>query len=254
MNIIDCHIHPAVDEETHTNFYGVVGDFDHQIKLLKKAGISQACGSVITRLEPDSFDCVRTLNDKALALRDQYPDFYIPGIHVHPQFPDESCAEIERCCGKHDVRWIGELVGYFMNYGEQYDTDNFLQIMKTVESYKAVVNFHCSDLTVIESLCGQAPGVDFVLAHPGGGKNEFLDRIEVVSKYANLYLDLSGSGIDRYGMVHHAVKKAGKDKILFGTDFPINNPAVYTHGITLESLTQLELNAIFHENFERLIG
>ncbi|MDD3927535.1 MAG: amidohydrolase family protein, partial [bacterium] len=158
------------------------------------------------------------------------------------------------CCGEEGVRWIGELVGYITGYGEEYATPEALQIMRTVASYGAAVNIHCGDLGVVEDLCRAVPGVNFVLAHPGAGKDEFLNRLAKVAELPNLHLDISGSGIDRFGIIRRAVDTAGKEKILFGTDYPINNPAVYVHGVFLEELTEEELCAVYRDNFLRLAG
>ena len=86
--IIDCHIHPAMDEETGTGWFYLSGSIQNQIDTLKRAGISQACGSPVKVNNPDSFDEIRLLNNKVLALRARFPDFYIPGIQVYPHFPD----------------------------------------------------------------------------------------------------------------------------------------------------------------------
>jgi predicted TIM-barrel fold metal-dependent hydrolase len=250
--IIDCHFHPAVNEDTDTGWFYPSGSMQHQIDTLKRAGIFRACGSPIRALTPKSFDEIRILNDKALSLRDDFPDFYIPGIQVHPHFPDESCKEIERCCGSEGVRWIGELVGYMMGYGVEFATESALEIMQTAKEYEAVVNIHCHDLDVIDKLSESIPNLKIVLAHPGSGKQEFLDRLEKVVRYPNLYMDTSGSGIDRYQLIRKTIEVAGREKLLFGTDYPINNPSVYVHGVLFESLSEEEYAAIFRDNFLRL--
>ena len=251
--IIDCHFHPAIDEETDTSWFYPAGSIQSQIDALQRAGISQACGAPVKSYTPGPFSEIRLLNDKALALRDEFPDFYIPGIQVHPHFPDESCQEIERCCGGEGVRWIGELVGYMMGFGTEYATERALKIMRTAREYDAVVNIHCNDMSVIDRLCDSVPDLKIVLAHPGGGKQEFLSRLEKVAEYPNLHFDISGSGIDRYQILRKAVDVAGKEKLLFGTDYPINNPSVYVHGTLFESLYEEEYAAIFSGNFLRLI-
>jgi hypothetical protein len=106
--IIDYHFHPAVDEQTDTSWFYPSGSMQHQIDTLRRAGISQACGAPVKVFTPGSFDEIRLLNDKVLALQDEFPDCYVPAIQVHPHFPDESCREIERCCGGEGVGWIGE--------------------------------------------------------------------------------------------------------------------------------------------------
>ena len=250
--IIDCHIHPAADAETDSSWDRRGGDMAAQIAALRRAGIARACGAPIRSMQPASFAEVHALNDQALALRDRFPDFYIPGIHIHPHFPEESCAEIARCCGQEGVRWIGELVGYIIGFANDYATQDALMIFHEVGKYKAVVNFHCDDLDVIERLCRNVPEVNFVLAHPSANRGEFLKRVGLVAQFSNLHLDISGSGIDRLGVLRKAIDLAGKEKILFGTDFPINNPAVYVHGALYEQLRDEEYAALFNGNFRRL--
>ena len=114
------------------------------------------------------------------------------------------------------------------------------------------MNFHCDDLDVIERLCRNTPEVNFVLAHPNANRNEILKRIGLVAQLPNLHLDISGSGIDRLGVLRKAIDLAGKEKLLFGTDFPINNPAVYVHGAAYEQLQEEEYTALFSGNFRRL--
>jgi predicted TIM-barrel fold metal-dependent hydrolase len=249
--IIDCHIHPAVDRETDFCWYKKSGTIRKQFDDLKRAGISKACGSIVVAKIPKSFEEIKKLNDCALSIRDRFPDFYIPGMQIHPAFPDESCREIERCCKNHDVRWIGELVGYLMGYPDDYVSNNMIEIMKFASKFTVVVNFHCASIPVIENLCRKIPGINFVLAHPGQGK-EFLERINLVEKIKNLYLDISGTGIDRYGMLKKAVEIASYQKIIFGTDYPINNPAVYVHGVIFERLSENATCAIFSNNFLRI--
>jgi len=252
--IIDCHIHPAVDARTDVGMFQRSGDAAMQVAALRRAGIALACGAPVCRINPSAFSEIRELNDQALALRDRFPDFYIPGIHIHPHFPEESCAEIERCCGREGVRWIGELVGYFMGFAEEYATPEALTVFREAGKYHATVNFHCGGLDTIESLCRAVPNVNFVLAHPGQAQDEILKRIDLVVRFPNLYLDISGSGIDRLGVLRKAIDLAGKEKILFGTDFPVNNPAVYVHGAWFEQLRDEEYTALFNSNFRRLCG
>ncbi len=251
--IIDCHFHPAVEPGDDTGWFIPSGDIQHQVDVLRLCGITRACGSFIRRFDPRSFGEIRALNDGALALRDRFPEFYEPGVHVLPRFPEESCREIDRCCGVHGVRWIGELVGYMMRGGQDYTTPDALTVMRKAQDIGAVVSFHCGSLDIIDKLCTEVPDLPLVLAHPGNSKDVIMGRLGLVAKHPNLHLDISGTGIDRYGIMRTAVDVAGSDKLLFGSDYPINNPAVYVHGLRLEPLDDDELAAIFHGNFQRLI-
>lgn len=251
--IIDCHWHPALETTTWCNGLMPFCGIQEQIDDLRRAGIHRACGAPIRQMGSASFADIRALNDQALALRDRFPDFYIPGIHIHPRFPDESCAEIERCAG-HGVRWIGELVGYMMGFGEEYATPAALAVMRVAARHRMVVNIHCGNLEVVEQLCRGVPDLQVVLAHPGAGRGDILARLDKVAAHPSLHLDISGSGIDRYGMIRTAMDKAGRGKILFGTDAPLNNPAVYVGGACFEALDETERAALFSGNFRRLCG
>lgn len=187
-----------------------------------------------------------------LRLRDVQPQFYIPGVHIDPRYEQESCKEIDRLA-KEGVKWVGKLVGYLFGYGEEYCTPAALAIMQAISSAGMVVNFHCSSLDVIGGLAKSMPQLKLVLAHPGEGDN-FMQRIDLVAQYPNLYLDISGTGIDRYGMLRCAIDAAGNNKILFGSDYPVNNPAVYIHAVRFEPLTNVERENILYSNFLRLIG
>ena len=115
---------------------------------------------------------------------------------------------------------------------------------KFCASVEAIAAYYCS---------GEEASVKIVLAHPGGGRQEFLDRLKKIAEYPNLHLDISGSGIDRYQILRKAVDIAGKEKLLFGTNYPINNPSVYVQGALFEPLSEEEYTAIFRDNFLRLI-
>ncbi len=252
--IIDCHIHPASAPSEDFRAFGQSGSPEDQVAALRRAGIGRACGGVILRPDagPDyaGFAPIKQMNDSALRLRDRLGDFYLPGFQVHPDFPQESCRELERGYAA-GVRWVGELVGYLMKY--DYDRPGMAEILQAAGTLGLPVNFHCDNLELIEALCRQAPQTNLVLAHPGdlGG---FRARIDVVARHPNLYLDLSGTGLMRWGMLRHALDTAGAEKILFGTDFPICNPAMYVHCVAYEDLTPAERRLVLADNFLRLSG
>ena len=68
------------------------------------------------------------------------------------------------------------------------------------------------------------------------------------------FMDISGNGFQRYGMLRWAIDCCGKEKILFGTDYPINSPGMYVQGVLYERLTEDERRAVFSGNFRRLTG
>ena len=249
--VIDAHIHPFFREENNIAAFGAPVSADEFIAELRRAGIARACGSVIQR-SAASFEDVRRLNREALRFRDRYPDFYIPGIHVHGAYPEESCRELELMYREHGVRWIGELVSYLMRTGE-YDGEGMFRIYETARDLGMPVNIHCSDIAVLERILKNFPTLNLVIAHPedlGNAKTRF----ELVRRYPNAYLDISGTGLFRWNMLRYAIDACGSEKLLFGSDFPICSPGMNLGGVLAEHLSEAELRNVLSDNFLRLTG
>ena len=83
---------------------------------------------------------------------------------------------------------------------------------------------------------------------------ESLEEVERMKKYPNLYLDISGTGLFRYGLLASAVKTVGAGRILFGTDYPICNPRMYVEAVLGEHISQKEKEDILFGNAQRILG
>ena len=75
-----------------------------------------------------------------------------------------------------------------------------------------------------------------------------------MKKFPNLYLDISGTGLFRYGLLASSVKTVGSERILFGTDYPICNPRMYVQAVLGEHVTDKEKENILYGNAKRLLG
>ena len=254
--IIDFHTHPFCRDSQNTCMYKEALDLsgDLFVEDLKNAGISQICGSIIEfgkyHIE-DGYEPLKQYNREAIELAEKLKGFYIPGIHVHPAFIKESCDEIEYAHSK-GVKLIGELVPYMHGWSD-YSCKEFSEILDVAESFGMVVSFHTMDLAQIEAMVAAHPNVTFVAAHPGEKVN-YVKHIDIMQKYENAYLDLSGTGMFRYGMLKYGVEKVGADRIIFGTDYPICNPGMYINAVEFEHISEEAKEKIFHLNAERLLG
>lgn len=255
FEIIDFHVHPFINESRNMCFYEdtVNGCKDFK-QVLQRAGIDKVCGSVIERTgETESFDKIRLLNDEALRLKEVYGDFYIPGIHIHQHFPDESIDELKRM-NKSGVKLIGELVPYMMGWESYYD-EGLDEVYREADRLDMVVSLHtmAEYEESMETVVKRFPNIQFVAAHPND-KKMYLRHIERMKKYENYYLDLSGTGIFRYGLINYGIKEVGSERFLFGTDFPICNPGMYVEAVLFEKLKEGDYENIFSKNAKRLLG
>ena len=114
FKIIDFHTHPFTVD---SNICAYRESFDMNtsdiIPTLTSCGISAICGSVIKTKGNDAyqnvFERIKDENRTALALKDALGDFYIPGFHIHPDYIEQSIAEI-RYMSEKGIRLIGEIV------------------------------------------------------------------------------------------------------------------------------------------------
>lgn len=259
MNIIDFHTHPYICADEFMNFYPECFEpSPQQLKAdLQKAGITHICGSVLNKkrayTSEEGFDYIKECNDKALAIKDRLGDFYTPGFHVHPHFVEESVAEIERMA-KAGVRLIGELVPYMHGWSD-YSCDGLHTILDAAAKYGMTVSFHTmtNEQKEMTEMIAAHPDIRFVAAHPNE-KEMFLLHLERLKKFDNFWLDLSGTGIFRYGLISYGVKEAGSEKFIFGTDYPICNPGMYVQAVMHEPLSDTERENILYKNAAALIA
>lgn len=252
--IIDFHVHPYLGQEQNMCFYKEYHALTPEEcrNYLESTGITHICGSVIEGGRTISdFSYLRELNRLALELKERLGDFYTPGFHVHPKYVKESCEEIERMY-KNKVRLIGELVPYMHDW-EGFEEKAWDKILDAADACKMVLSYHTAFACDMSRFIEAHPHMTFVAAHPGE-KAHIMEHIEMMKKYDNLYLDLSGTGLFRFCMLKFLVEQVGADRILFGTDYPICNPRMYVQAVYGEALSEKERNLILYENAARILG
>lgn len=254
MDIIDFHTHPFFDAGEYFCIYkeSIPADVNTILSDMSNAGISRFCGSVIRKIrEGEGFEVLKELNGEALKLRDVYGERYIPGIHVHPDYVEESVKEIEYAA-ENGVKLVGELVPYMHGWSD-YSCGGLSDILDVAEKHAMTVSLHVGNHDQMMAMARAHRNVNFVVAHPGE-KDRVLKHIEAMQSCENMYLDISGTGLHRYGILRFLCDKVGAERILFGTDYPIGNLASYVYAMMGERLTDGERELIFSGNAKRLLG
>jgi hypothetical protein len=98
------------------------------------------------------------------------------------------------------------------------------------------------------------PDNTIVFPHLGGNRDDIFARIKIVAEHKNAHIDLSGSGIERVGILERAVKEIGADRVLYGSDFTINEPEAVIVRVKNAFLTADEREKILYRNVERLLA
>jgi predicted TIM-barrel fold metal-dependent hydrolase len=150
------------------------------------------------------------------------------------------------------VRFVGELVPYMMGY-EKYFIREALPIYDFMQQLGMVLNVHPTTDDDLESLLREFPRLPVIVAHPGE-KEQYDAHLDRMARYENAYLDISGTGLFRNGLIRYGIDRVGCERFLFGTDYPICNPAMQVQGVMYETLTNNEKEAVLSGNFMRLMG
>jgi uncharacterized protein len=107
---------------------------------------------------------------------------------------------------------------------------------------------------VIDMFAPQYPEVNFIIAHLGSFADDWRAHervIEQLVRYDNVYADTSG--VRRFDYIVQAVKRAGPDKVLFGSDGPWLHPGIELYKIRMLGLPAQQEALVLGGNAARLI-
>ena len=107
-----------------------------------------------------------------------------------------------------------------------------------------------SDGLDLARLAARHPTVSFILAHIGGG-GDYRHTFAAVGEVPNIYLDLSGSGVDR-GMLDDAYAAVGAGRLLWGADITLCTGLAKLWALELIGLTSDELADVKWRNAARI--
>ena len=248
MKIIDAHMHPFTNISENIKWYNKEENSDFALvrEDMQRCGITKFCGSVIYNCGTHKESLINS-NEKALSLYDENSDVYVAGIVIHPDYKNESCEYIKKAYDK-GLRLIGELTPYIYGWNSYMSA---FEIFEYAQELGMTVSCHPASDEDMIAFAKAFPNMEIVYAHPGE-KERLLFYADILNKFDNVYLDISGTGVGRYGAIRELINKAGKEKILFGTDYSVCNPAMYVSAVMYEKLTDDERECILYKNAERV--
>ncbi len=163
-------------------------------------------------------------NDYLVGLNRRHPDRIRGYVTVNPNFFEHAQAEIGRLLGQG-----GGMIGIKLAASRRADDPLLDPICEMARGCGAPILHHvwqhrrrewpnqeASDAVELCALAERHPDVTFMLAHIAGG-GDWQHSLGVLRRQPNVYVDLSGSGVDG-GMLDAAIETVGIDRLLFGCD------------------------------------
>ncbi len=211
-------------------------------------------------------DTCRRHNDYVLEAVMRYPDRLIGFGCVNPLDPGAE-NEVLRCVDG-GMAGIGELAFYRAELDARA-RDRLEPIMQICRQRDLPVMIHVNEplgreypgktansLGEIYALAKRFGRNKIVLAHWGGGIFLYLLlKKEVKETLANVFYDTAASPYLYHPDIFSlAVRLAGIEKILFGSDFPLIAPSVYFDELAQTGLTAEQIRCIQGGNAQKLLG
>jgi len=165
-------------------------------------------------------------NDALLALQRQHPEAIRGYACVNPNYTAHARAEITRCLD-------AGMIGIKLAASRRADDPLLDPIAALARERRVPVLQHiwqhrrrdwpgqeASDAVELCTLARRHPDVAFILAHIGGG-GDWLHSLHAVRDVPNVYVDLSGSGVDG-GMLEACLETTGAARLIWGTDLTMD--------------------------------
>lgn len=234
MRVIDVHGHIG-----HWTFPLRCVTLNHLKDYMQRCGIAKTIVSYSSAITYDLVEGNRLL---AKAIEDE--DDVCGYIVLNPHYIQDSLAELEKY-GQHP-KFIGvklhpEQQAYRLMYR------NVLSLLEKVSELQLPVLVHTFP-GQIQDLCSVAkkfPQIKFIMGHMGG--NDWAQGIEAAVDLDNIWLEPCSSFPDA-GKIGRAVEMVGAQRVLFGTDSTLLNPAFVWGMLEDAGLAEDDLRAIAWEN------
>jgi len=169
---------------------------------------------------------VTEANRQMLALQRAHPDLVFGYCVVNPNFTEHALQEI-------DTRVAEGLIGIKLAASRRANDKLLDPIAERAARYGVPILHHiwqhrrrdwptqeASDGAELGALAERHPGVRFLLAHIGGG-GDWAHSLRAVCELPNVYIDLSGSGVD-VGMLEMTHAYVGAERMVWGADITID--------------------------------
>src|SRR4029077_8699713 len=164
-------------------------------------------------------------NAAVLALQKAHPTRIRGYVCVNPNYTDHAVAEITRCVK-------AGMIGLKLAASRRADDALLDPVCRAAARHRLPVLHHiwqhrrhdwpqqeASDAVELCALALRHPTVSFILAHIGGG-GDWLHSPSAARDVPNVFLDLSGSGVDG-GMLEACVESVGVNRLLWGADMTL---------------------------------
>jgi uncharacterized protein len=195
-------------------------------------------------------------NDEMLALQRREGDRVRSYVTVNPNDTGHALSEIDRCVAQ-------GAVGVKLAASRRADDllldpiadeagRRGLPVLQHIWQHRRRdwPGQEASDGVELARLAARHPRVSFILAHIGGG-GDWQHTLPAITDLPNVYVDLSGSGVDR-GMLDRTLAAVGVSRLLWGSDLTMETGLAKLWALDVLGLPAQDIESIRWRNAVRI--
>src|SRR5215216_7423209 len=237
--IIDCHCHAGKGD-------GLTGPWDTDAPLGKYLLRAARAGIDRTVLFAAFHSDYASANREVARIVKSRPNRFYGFAFVNPRRDAGRVrAMIEEAVTRHG--FVGIKV-------HRHDASITREVCESARAFSLPVLYDVvGEVSVVELLAEEYPDVTFIIPHLGSFADDWRAQLALIDhlvRHPNVYADTSG--VRRFDLLEQAVRRAGANKILFGSDGPWLHPGVELAKIRLLRLPPEVESLVLAGNFLRL--
>ena len=176
-------------------------------------------------------------------------------IFLSPNRMAESFAELDRYAN--DPRFLGVKMYSGIYIGQPLNCAAHKKFLERIAAKcpRLVILFHCGEndpnnFPGILELARLFPSLKFIMGHMGSAL--WSQALAVAQQQPNLFAEICAP-VPACPRTEDAVKAIGAERVLFGSDYPIINPAYMLGTVLGADITETERQKILCDNAARLL-
>ena len=242
--ITDCHVHIG-----KSNWLQVYADARTLIEAADKAGIDRMMITDLTALIYDIEEGNRLIREAIADYRDRMLPYYtlVTGRHGRKILED-----FERYVNDYGFRGLKI---YSVPPLQLIDDPYMTPFIEKAAELQVPILAHSTGAEC-ETLSRRVPECILINAHMGccpQAHGDWHASVAAAKDFPNIYLDTTSSSFDN-GMIEFAVEEVGAERVLYGSDLPLLDPALQIAKVTESDLTHEEKEMILHGNIDRILN
>ncbi len=254
-----CHIYPdkiaAKAVESVGKFYDIPMDMDGTVKGLIEAGGKCGVTDFLVHSVSTTPAQVKKINEFIASQVELYPDKLVGFGTLHPESEDLE-ADVEHLLelGLKGVKLHPDFQEFAIDSDRSVEMCRLFAGKIPLLIHAGDPRYEFSNPENIVRFLDKVPEITLIGAHFSGWSN-LEEAMEKLTGIPNLYVDCSSSFYHiTKEKAYEAIKAFGTDKVLFGSDFPMWDPASEMKYLRSLGLTKAEERQILWENGSRLLG